>query len=97
MGESMEISEEGCLSIPDLYGDVSRCTNIEVDALDRDGEPFKLTAEGFFARVLQHEIDHLEGKLFIDYLSPLRRQLMRGALKRLKKEGEAWDKRHVTG
>jgi peptide deformylase len=95
IGEGMAIGEEGCLSIPDLYGDVPRYTSIEVEALDREGEPFKLNAQGFYARVIQHEIDHLDGKLFIDYLSPLKRQLMRGALKRLKKEGELWDKRHV--
>ena len=97
IGEGMAIAEEGCLSIPDLYGDVSRYTNVEVNALDRDGQPFKLKAEGFFARVLQHEIDHLDGKLFIDYLTLLKRQLMLGALRRIKKEGETWDKRHLTG
>ena len=53
-------------------------------------------AEGFFARALQHEIDHLDGKLFIDFISPLKRQLMRGALKRLKREGEQWDKENLT-
>ena len=68
-----------------------------MNALDRDGQPFKLKAEGFFARVLQHEIDHLDGKLFIDYLTLLKRQLMLGALRRIKKEGKTWDKRHLTG
>ncbi len=96
IGEGMAIAEEGCLSIPDLYGDVSRYTNVAIEALDRDGESFDVKADGFFARVLQHEIDHLDGKLFIDYLTPLKRQLMRGALKRLKKDGEMWDKRHMV-
>lgn len=95
IGEGMAIGEEGCLSIPEVYGDVQRYTNIEVEALDRDGAPFKFSAEGFYARVLQHEIDHLDGILFVDRISPLKRQLMRGTLKRLKKEGEAWDRRHL--
>ncbi len=96
IGQGMATAEEGCLSIPDVYGDVPRYTNIEVSALDVHGEPFKLNAEGFMARVLQHEIDHLDGKLFIDYLPPLKRTLLRGPLKRLKREGEAWDKRHAV-
>ena len=95
IGHGMTTSEEGCLSIPDVYGEVSRYTNIDVSALDQNGQTFKFNAEGFHARVLQHEIDHLDGKLFIDHLAPLKRQLMRGALKRIKKEGEQWDKRHV--
>ena len=95
IGEGMSIAEEGCLSIPEVYGDVPRYTNIEVEALDRDGAPFKFNADGFYARVLQHEIDHLDGILFVDHISPLKRQLLRGALKRLKKEGETWDRRHL--
>ncbi len=91
----MAIAEEGCLSIPDLYGEVSRYTTIEVEATDVQGESFRFEAEGFYSRVLQHEIDHLDGKLFIDYLAPLKRQLMRAALKRLKKEGDEWDRRHL--
>ena len=69
IGQGMATAEEGCLSIPDVYGDVSRYTNIEVTALDQAGEPFKLNAEGFMARVLQHEIDHLEGVFFVDRLT----------------------------
>ena len=86
-----QVGEEGCLSFPDLYGDVKRYSWVEVEATDINGETFKTAGEGFYARALQHEIDHLNGKLFIDYLSPLKKQLMRGALKRLKKEGEVWD------
>ena len=89
------ICEEGCLSIPELYGDVSRCTEIEVETTDVEGETYRFEAEGFYARVLQHEIDHLDGKLFIDFLSPLKRQLMSGALKRLQKEGEMWDRQYL--
>ena len=91
----MAIAEEGCLSIPELYGDVSRYITIEVETIDVEGESYRFEADGFYARVLQHEIDHLDGKLFIDYLTPLKRQLMRGGLKRLKKEGEMWDRRHL--
>ncbi|MFH1568664.1 MAG: peptide deformylase [Gemmatimonadota bacterium] len=94
-GEGMAIGEEGCLSIPELYGDVPRYTNIDVEALDAQGKPFQIHAQGFYARVIQHEIDHLDGKLFIDYLSPIKRQLLRGPLKRLMQEGEMWDRRHL--
>lgn len=95
IGQGMATAEEGCLSMPDLYGDVPRYTNVEITALDVNGQPFKLNAEGFMARVLQHEIDHLDGKLFIDHMPPLKRTLLRGPLRRLKKEGEAWDTRHA--
>ena len=87
-----QVGDEGCLSLPDLYGDVKRHAWVEVEATDINGETFKTAGEGIYARALQHEIDHLDGKLFIDHLSSLKRQLMRGALKRLKKEGEAWDR-----
>jgi len=87
--EGEQIGEEGCLSFPDLYGDVKRYSWVEVEALGLDGQSFKTAGEGFYARALQHEIDHLDGKLFIDHLSPLKRQLMRGALRRLKKESQA--------
>ena len=87
-----QIGEEGCLSFPGLYGDVERFERVTVETLGADGQPFTVEAEGFFARALQHEIDHLDGKLFIDRLSPLKRQLMRGTLKKLKKEGEEWDR-----
>jgi peptide deformylase len=66
--------EEGCLSIPDVYGDVTRPERVKVHALDRDGNPFEIDAEGLLARCLQHEIDHLDGRMFIDHLSVLRRK-----------------------
>jgi peptide deformylase len=66
--------EEGCLSIPEVFGDVERATRITVRALDRDGKPFELEATDLLARCLQHEIDHLHGKLFLDYLSFLKRR-----------------------
>jgi peptide deformylase len=71
-------SEEGCLSIPDIYGDVVRPMSITVRALDRDGKPFELNASELLARCIQHEVDHLHGKLFIDYLSILKRRAALG-------------------
>jgi peptide deformylase len=69
-----EKAEEGCLSIPDIYGDVTRPGRVAVRALDADGREFERQAEGLLARCLQHEIDHLHGKLFVDYLSVLKKR-----------------------
>lgn len=66
--------EEGCLSIPDVFGDVERAASVVVRALDRDGKAFEVQGSELLSRCLQHEIDHLDGKLFIDYLSPLKRK-----------------------
>lgn len=66
--------EEGCLSIPDVYGDVERPAHVVVRALDLEGKPFEVEANELLARCFQHEIDHLHGKLFIDYLSVLKRR-----------------------
>lgn len=73
-GSTNEKSEEGCLSIPDVFGDVERPTTVVVRALDRDGKPIEIQGSELFARCLQHEIDHLHGKLFIDYLSVLKKR-----------------------
>lgn len=67
-------AEEGCLSIPDVYGDVERPSHVTVQALDRNGEAFEVTADGLLGRCFQHEIDHLHGKLFLDHLSYLKRR-----------------------
>lgn len=75
--------DEGCLSVPGVFEKVCRADKIRVRALDREGNPFELEADGVLAICIQHEIDHLEGKLFVDYLSPLKRQMVR---KKLKKE-----------
>jgi len=69
-----ERNEEGCLSIPDVYGDVLRPSRVVVRALDRDGAPIEVAADGLLSRCFQHEIDHLHGKLFIDHLSFLKRR-----------------------
>ncbi|MEM9602399.1 MAG: peptide deformylase [Pseudomonadota bacterium] len=65
--------QEGCLSIPGIFEDVSRSAQVTVSALDRTGARFERTADGLLAACIQHEIDHLDGKLFLDYLSPLKR------------------------
>jgi peptide deformylase len=75
--------EEGCLSVPGIYEKLQRATHIRVRALDRNGIRFEMDAEGLLAVCIQHEMDHLEGKLFVDYLSELKRQLIR---RRLEKE-----------
>ncbi len=93
--EGTQVGEEGCLSFPGLYGDVKRAQSVTVEALNLRGEIFTTKGSGFYARALQHELDHLNGVLFVDHLSSLKRQLMRGALKRLKKEGEAWQKENL--
>ena len=75
--------EEGCLSIPEQRALVPRSERVKVRALDREGKPFELEADGLLAICIQHEMDHLVGKLFIDYLSPLKRQRIRQKLEKL--------------
>ena len=74
--------EEGCLSVPGFYEPVDRPTHVIIRALDRDGNAFEEEAHGLLAVCIQHEIDHLEDKLFVDYLSPLKRQRIRTKLKK---------------
>jgi peptide deformylase len=74
LSEGKTREEEGCLSIPDIYGDVDRAKRVVVRALDRDGKPFEIDAEDLLARCMQHEIDHLHGRLFIDHLSLVKRR-----------------------
>ncbi|HEX2449605.1 MAG TPA: peptide deformylase [Gemmatimonadales bacterium] len=80
--EGRAVAEEGCLSIPDVYGDVSRPERIVLEATDREGQRFRLEAEGLVARAVQHEIDHLDGILFLDHLSLMRRRLLLARWKR---------------
>jgi peptide deformylase len=83
LSEGTTISEEeGCLSVPDCREDVKRAASILIEALDREGKPLRIEAEGLFAIVLQHEIDHLNGILFIDRLSSLKRQLYKRRVKK---------------
>jgi peptide deformylase len=72
IGEEKENAWEGCLSIPDLRGVVSRWKRLRLEALDRQGQPYTVEAEGFFARVIQHECDHLEGGVYLDRMEGLR-------------------------
>lgn len=72
--EGSERAEEGCLSIPEIFGDVDRATRIVVRALDANGEPFETELTDLAARCVQHELDHLDGKLFIDYMSLIKRK-----------------------
>ena len=75
-----QVYQEGCLSVPGIFADVTRANAITVKALGRDGQPFELEAEGLLAVCIQHEMDHLLGKLFVDYLSPLKREMVRKKL-----------------
>ncbi len=84
--EGLAPAEEGCLSLPGIYDKLSRPTHIRVRALDRDGKSFEMDAEGLLAVCIQHEMDHLEGKLFVDYLSELKRQLIRRRLEKERKQ-----------
>jgi peptide deformylase len=74
--EGQATAEEGCLSIPDIYGDVTRPERVVVEALDIDGNRYRKDATGLKARAIQHEIDHLDGILFLDHLSLIRRQML---------------------
>ena len=84
--EGVEQMDEGCLSVPGIYERVERADRIKVRALDRNGEPFELEADGLLAVCIQHEIDHLDGKLFVDYLSDLKRQRIRKKLEKQRRQ-----------
>jgi peptide deformylase len=78
--EGSQVYQEGCLSVPGIFADVTRADRITVEALDREGKAFTLEADGLLAVCIQHEMDHLAGKVFVDYLSPLKRELVRKKL-----------------
>lgn len=80
--EGEEQMDEGCLSVPGFFETVKRAERVRVSALDRNGEPFTLDADGLLAVCIQHEIDHLEGKLFVDHISMLKRQRIRRKLEK---------------
>jgi len=81
-----EIMEEGCLSVPGVRGDVKRASEIDFEAMTLDGEKVAIHAEGLLARVLLHETDHLNGRLFVDYLSPVKKMMIREELRALEKK-----------
>ncbi len=85
-GEGEIETNEGCLSVPGFYEPVDRFQHIQLEAIGRDGEPFTMEAEDLLAVCIQHEMDHLEGKLFVDYLSSTKRQLIRKKLQKLQKQ-----------
>ena len=89
VSEGFETTEEGCLSVPGIYERVERAETIRIKALDRDGEPFEEHLEGMLAVCVQHEIDHLNGKLFVDYLSDLKRQRIRKRLEKAQRSQAA--------
>lgn len=86
--EGEEIENEGCLSFPNISVPVRRSTRIFLKNLDANGKETRQEIDGFLARVIQHEIDHLDGTLIIDRVTPLRRQLMKKEIRRLQKDGE---------
>ena len=84
-GDDEETAEEGCLSIPEIFGDVTRAARIVVEALDQDGSRARVEASGYKARAIQHEIDHLDGILFLDHLSAVKRGLLLSKWKKARK------------
>ncbi|TRD22369.1 peptide deformylase [Palleronia caenipelagi] len=84
--EETNVYEEGCLSIPDQYAEVTRPREVDVTWTDLDGNPQSQHFDGLWATCVQHEIDHLDGKLFIDYLGPMKRQMITRRMQKLKRE-----------
>ena len=85
--EQLREHQEGCLSIPGIFADVTRADGIEVEALDRHGKAFVMEIDGLLATCVQHEVDHLDGKLFIDHLSPLKRERALKKYDKLRRQG----------
>jgi peptide deformylase len=83
--DGSQVYQEGCLSLPGIYADVKRWNQITVEAMDRHGKPFVLEADGLLAVCIQHEMDHLAGKVFVDHLSPLKRALAEKKLAKQRK------------
>jgi peptide deformylase len=84
--DGAEKMEEGCLSVPGIYEPVERAERITVKALNRDGETFEMKADGLLSVCIQHEMDHLQGKLFVDYLSELKRQRIRKRMDKVRQK-----------
>ena len=82
------LNEEGCLSVPGIYDGVERSTSVKVNALGLDGEPQTIEAEGLLAVCIQHELDHLLGKVFVEYLSPLKRNRIKSKLLKQQREDQ---------
>lgn len=84
----LELMDEGCLSVPGPYDKAPRAKHVKMRALDRHGKSYEIEAEGLLAHCIQHEIDHLHGKLFVDYLSPLKRKLAQKKLDKFKRRAD---------
>jgi peptide deformylase len=84
--EALNVYEEGCLSIPEQFAEVTRPAEVEVSWIDIDGKDHSAGFDGLWATCVQHEIDHLNGKLFIDYIGPMKRQLITRRMQKLKRE-----------
>ncbi|GAB3102509.1 peptide deformylase [Lysobacter terrae] len=84
-----QVYQEGCLSVPGIFADVTRSNQITVQAIDRNGQAFSMDADGLLAVCVQHEMDHLIGKLFVDYLSPLKREMVRKKLAKARRQAAA--------
>lgn len=91
LSEGVGEMQEGCLSIPGVYETVKRPSEVRVSAVDRHGEPYEMDADGLLAVCIQHEIDHLDGKLFVDYLSPLKRNRIRRKMEKRLRDGDFGD------
>lgn len=86
--DETELCEEGCLSVPGVYDEVRRPARVRIGAQDVDGKPFELDCEGMLAVCVQHEMDHLKGKVFVEYLSPLKQNRIRTKMKKKKEKGK---------
>ncbi|NHC04901.1 peptide deformylase [Acinetobacter sp. 187] len=86
--EETQPYEEGCLSVPQIYDKVERPSRVKINALGLDGKAFEMEADGLLAVCIQHEMDHLDGKLFVDYLSPLKRQRARDKVEKITRQRE---------
>jgi peptide deformylase len=95
--EGEEVSEEGCLSVPENFAEVKRSAKVRVRAQDRNGEVFERDYDGILAVCIQHEMDHLEGRLFVDYLSDLKRERIRKKLEKERKERSARNRQGTPG
>ena len=95
--QGIEETEEGCLSVPGIYDKVTRAERIRVRALNRDGKAIEMDADGLLAVCIQHEIDHLDGKLFVDYLSELKRTRIRKKLEKERRDKRPAASRHGAG
>ncbi|OOV87383.1 peptide deformylase [Oceanospirillum linum] len=86
LDDETEMMQEGCLSVPEYYADVERALRVRLNALDRNGDAYELEADGLLAHCIQHECDHLQGKVFVDYLSTMKRNRVRKLMDKRHKE-----------